>query len=357
MLRALYAGILILLASSSVFANTFVYVSIGSEDAIAVFRMDEATGALTKVDTLKVDGAAGALTFDPQRKFLFASLRSTRILGSYRIDAATGKFTPVGSTKVLGSRAATYLSTDRTGRFLFAPSYAGARVDVFAIGADGGLSAQPVDEILTSPSAHSVAVDADNRNVFVPHVQANVVFHFRFEPEKNGRIIELARSPGSPGSGPRHIALHPSQRWAFTSNETNSTMTLWSIPPNGTGVITAVQTLPTIPADFKERNTPADSRVHPSGKFVWISNRGHDSLAGFRFDAEAGQLTSLGHTPAEKTPSSLDIDPSGRFLFAGGEGSGKLAAFSINADTGQLTRIATYDLGGGSTWVAAVKLP
>ena len=357
MLPAVLAGILILFGSSNVFAKTFVYVSIGSQNEVAIFRMDDATGALTKVDTEKVDGAVGALTFDPQRKFLFSSLRSTRILGSYRVDPATGKFTSVGSTKVLGSLAATYLATDRTGKFLFAPSYAGARVDVFAIGTDGSLSAQPVDEILTSPAAHSVAVDADNRNVFVPHVQANVVFHFWFEPEKNGRIIELARSPGSPGSGPRHIALHPSQRWAFTSNESNSTMTLWSIPPSGTGVIKAVQTLPTIPADFKERNTPADSRVHPSGKFVWISNRGHDSLAGFRFDAETGQMTSLGQTSTEKTPSSFDIEPSGRFLFAGGEGSGKLAAFSINADTGQLTRIATYDLGGGPTWVAAVNLP
>ena len=93
------------------------------------------------------------------------------------------------------------------------------------------------------------------------------------------------------------------------------------------------------------------------GRPAYVFDHEHDSLAGFRFDAEAGQLTSLGQTPVERTPSSFDIEPSGRFLFAGGEGSGKLAAFSINADTGQLTRIATYDLGGGSTWVAAVTFP
>jgi 6-phosphogluconolactonase len=355
MLRTLLVALAIVFGSSSAFAATFVYVSVLPTGTIAVFRMDDTTGALTKVDAAILDGSAGPLGFDPLGKFLFASVRSTRYLASFRIDPATGKLTPVNSIRVQNSLASSFLTTDRTGRFLLSASYTAARAEVFALGTDGSISAPPVETVLTAPSAHSVAIDIQNRNVFVPHVQSNVVYHFRFEPEKNGRLVEVGRGAGSEGSGPRHIALHPSQRFAFTSNETNSTITLWSIPPDG--VITAMQTLPSIPADFKARNNPAASRVHPSGRFVWISNRGHDSLAGFRFDAEAGRMTPLGQTPTEARPASFDIEPSGRFLFAGGEGSGKLAAYNINADTGQLTRVATYDLGGGISWVAVLKLP
>ena len=96
-------------------------------------------------------------------------------------------------------------------------------------------------------------------------------------------------------------------------------------------------------------------KVHPGGKFVWVSNRGHDSLAGFAIDA-AGKLTALGQTPTEKTPRSFDIDPDGKFLFSAGEGSGKLAVFEVEGGTGKLTRRQTYEVGKSLTWVLAVKL-
>jgi hypothetical protein len=95
-------------------------------------------------------------------------------------------------------------------------------------------------------------------------------------------------------------------------------------------------------------------KVHPSGKFVWVSNRGHDSLACFAID-EGGKLSPRGHTPTEKTPRSFEIDPSGRFAFGAGEGSGKLAAFQIDQGSGTLSRLQTYDVGESLTWVLAVK--
>src|SRR5262249_40568577 len=114
------------------------------------------------------------------------------------------------------------------------------------------------------------------------------------------------------------------------------------------------QTLSTLPADFKATNSTAEVKIHPSGKFVWVSNRGHDSLAGFSIDS-AGKLTALGQTPTEKTPRSFDVEPDGDYVFGAGEGSGKLAVFRVKKDSGELTRIHTYDVGKSLTWVMAVK--
>jgi 6-phosphogluconolactonase len=119
--------------------------------------------------------------------------------------------------------------------------------------------------------------------------------------------------------------------------------------------LTAVQTLSTLPAGFTGENTTADVKVHPSGRFVWVSNRGHDSLAGFAVD-DVGKLTALGQTPTEKTPRSFEVDPDGRFLLAAGEGSGKLAVYGIDSETGRLRPLHTYDVGRSLTWVLSVKL-
>ncbi len=117
------------------------------------------------------------------------------------------------------------------------------------------------------------------------------------------------------------------------------------------------QTLSTLPPDFKGQNTTAEVKVHPGGRFVWVSNRGHESLAGFRIDPTTGQLSALGQTPTEKTPRSFDIEPDGRYVFGAGEGSGKLAVFRVDLDKGTLTRLHTYPVGKSLTWVLAVKMP
>jgi 6-phosphogluconolactonase len=113
--------------------------------------------------------------------------------------------------------------------------------------------------------------------------------------------------------------------------------------------------LSTLPDDFTGKNSTADVKFHPSGRFVWVSNRGHDSLAGFEFDEAAGKLRAIRQTPTEKTPRSFAIDPSGNYAFAAGEGSGKLAAYSIDKESGRLDRIATYETGKSLTWVSAVE--
>ena len=125
------------------------------------------------------------------------------------------------------------------------------------------------------------------------------------------------------------------------------------------GELKEIQTISTLPADYakSQRDSTSEAEIDRKGKFLYVANRGHDSIAGFRIDKDSGELTSLGQTPTEKTPRSFDFDPSGKYLFAAGEGTGRLATFRVSESAGTLERIATQDVGKEPWWVIGVRLP
>jgi 6-phosphogluconolactonase len=333
-------------------ADTFVYVSMAPEEKIQVYRLDPTDGKLAPVQTVAVKGAPGSLAADPSRKFLFASLRTTSSLASFKIDPATGTLEPLGTAALPEGENAAFVGTDRSGRWLLSASYAAGKVVVHRL-KDGKIQTPPVQTVKTAKTAHMIATDPENRFVFVPHVTPNAVYQFRLDAA-TGKLAEAGKAAGgAPKAGPRHLAFHPRLSVAFSSDEQGSSVTAYRFSAD-TG-LTPVQTLSTLPADFKGANTTAEVKVHPGGRFVWVSNRGHDSLAGFAIDP-AGKLSALGQTPTEKTPRSFDIEPDGRYAFGAGEGSGKLAVFRIDAATGKLSRVHTYPVGKSLTWVLAVKL-
>jgi 6-phosphogluconolactonase len=228
------------------------------------------------------------------------------------------------------------------------------KVVVHKLGADGTIQMPPVQTVVTAKTAHCVTFDSTNQHAFVPHVAPNAVYHFQFDSE-NGKLTEAGKYPGGKAkAGPRHLAFHPKGPWAYTSDEEGSSITVYAMSKNGD--LKSLQTVSTLPADFQGKNTTAEVKVHPSGKWVWVSNRGHDSLAGFAIDGKTGMVKSLGPTPTEKTPRSFEIDPEGRFVFGAGESSGKLAVYRIDQDTGHLHRIHTKSVGKSLTWVMAVHL-
>jgi 6-phosphogluconolactonase len=349
----LLAGIALATGATTASASTYVYVSMAPEQKIQIYRLDTTSGELAAVETVSVDGTPGALAVDPHKKFLFASHRSTSTLASYRIDAATGKLSRLSTAALPPGENAAFVNTDRTGRWLLSASYAAGKVLVHRLNDDGTIVTPPVQTVATAQTAHCVVPDRENRLVFVPHVAPNAIFQFQFDATK-GALTEAGKAPGgAEKAGSRHLAFHPSKNLAFTSDEQGSSVTAYSYDP--AAGLKPLQTLSTLPSDFQSRNTTADVKVHPSGKFVWVSNRGHDSLACFSIDS-SGRLAPAGHTPTEKTPRSFDIDPTGHFAFGAGEGSGKLAAFQIDEATGQLSRLRTYDVGQSLTWVLAVQL-
>jgi len=158
---------------------------------------------------------------------------------------------------------------------------------------------------------------------------------------------------GTDKAGPSHLAFHPAFNVAYTSDERGNSITAYRFDPaHG---LSSFQTLSTLPADFEGQNTTAELKVHPSGKFLWVSNRGHDSLAAFAIDAHSGKLKPLEQTPTEKTLRSFDLSPNGRFLIAAGEGSGKLLVYQVDLETGKLTLLHTYEVGKSLTCVLAIE--
>jgi 6-phosphogluconolactonase len=331
-------------------AETLLYVSDAGNQRIIVYRIGGAPGELlTQIQTVDVKAAPGSLAVGDS---VFASLRSTFQLASYRISKSD-KLEWIHTVSLERDCPATYVAKDQTGKYLFWASYQAGRVGVHGIGTGGKLSEKPLQVIETAKTAHAAVVTRDNRWVFVPHVEPNAIFQFRFD-EKTGNLTLHSKAPGGKeGAGPRHLAIHPSLKFACSSDETGNSVTLYSL--NAETGLKPLQTLSTLPDDFTGKNSTADVKFHPSGRFVWVSNRGHDSLAGFRFDEAAGKLTALGQTPTEKTPRSFEVLPSGNFVFAAGEGSGKLAAYSIDNESGRLDRTATYETGKSLTWVSAVE--
>jgi 6-phosphogluconolactonase len=331
-------------------ADTFLYVSMAPEKAIRVYKMDAADGSLTKVDEIALSGAPGSLVVDAEKKRLFASVRSNSTLASFTIDRTTGKLTSVNSVSLGTNENAAFVNLDPSGKYLLSASYAAGKVVVHRL-KDATIEEPAVQTIKTVMTAHAIIFDPSGKFAFVPHVAPNAIYQYRWDADA-GKLIEAGKAEGgSPKAGPRHLAFHPTLKMAFSSNEVENSITAYRFDADKG--LTPAETMTTLPKDWQGKNTTAEVKVHPSGKFVWVSNRGHNSLAGFGIDAKAGALTSLGQTPTEPTPRSFEIDPSGKYLFAAGEGSGKIATYRIEAD-GKLQPIRTTEVGKSVTWVMAV---
>jgi 6-phosphogluconolactonase len=336
-------------------ADTFVYVSEARDRQIVAYRMDPKDGTLQRSAALPIDGEPGALAMDPRHRFLFASIRSEGKLASFRIDAPTGKLTPV--TTVPAGPDPAQLSTDARGRFLYCAYYVAGKVTTHAISPDGALSLKPLQEIATAEKAHAIVLDRANRFAFVPHTAQNTIFQFAFAAD-TGLLTPAAvpRLATPERTGPRHLVFHVAKPIAYVVNEQGSSVTAYHLDSQA-GTLRPFQTVSTLPSDFRGTNACAEIRLHPSGHYLYVSNRGHDSIACFRVNAVDGTLSATGHAATEKTPRSFDLDPEGHFLYAAGEASNKLAAYRVQQDTGALDRFTTYDVGRQPWWVLAVRLP
>ncbi|HEY4258865.1 MAG TPA: lactonase family protein, partial [Schlesneria sp.] len=189
-----------------------------------------------------------------------------------------------------------------------------------------------------APHAHSINLDAANRFAFAADLGLDKIFIYRFDGA-TGSLQSNDPPSGvvAPGSGPRHMAFHPTGKYAYVNNELNSTVTAFQYDA-GKGSLTEIQTLSTLPAGFTGENSTAETVVHPSGKFVYVSNRGHDSVAVYQVDPATGKLTAKGNTPTGgKTPRNFNVDPTGAFLLAANQSTNDVVVFRIDQNTGDLT--------------------
>jgi 6-phosphogluconolactonase len=345
--RLVVAMTLVLVFGSRGTATTFVYVSLSAEDRIDIYKLGN-QGVLTHCGVTDTPGDPGGIAVHPSKKFLVAAMRDAGKLVSFAINPNDGSLMKINEIAVDVDPA--YVEYDKTGRYLLTAYYVTGKVAVHALAEDGTISPNG-KWYTTDKNAHAIITDKTNRWAFVPHTGPNAIFQFKFD-ESTGRLTTnttTAKVQFKVNTGPRHFSLHHNNAFGYCDNEQGSSITAMTFDSSN-GTLAPMQTLTTIPADFTKPNTCARMELHPNGKFLYASNRGHDSIAGFEIDSADGKLTPIGNFPTEKTPRGFSIDPSGKFLVAAGESADLLAVYSIEGN-GRLKRIGTYPTGSKPWWV------
>jgi len=331
-------------------SEPLVHVSLAKEHRIVTYRLSERDGTLTLVDSVTVNGGPGALAYHPTLPLLFASIRSTGNLASFRVDTSTGKLTSINEIPAGADPA--YLSVDKSGQLLMSAYYRAGKILVHAIKENGTLG-EELQSISTDERAHAIVPDRSGRYWFVPHTRPNAIFQFVLNAGAKSLVEnkqpKLLRKSNT---GPRHLWFHPSLDFAYSSDEQGCSVSTYALD-NTSGTLSLEQTLSTLPETEGHVNTnsTSDIEVHPSGHFVYVANRGHDSIARYAVNPNDGLLKRLGNTPTEQTTRSFNIDPSGQFLIAAGQASGNLAVFQINPKSGDLKRLHTLIAGKTPWWV------
>ena len=327
-----------------------LYVSLQDDERILCYRIDEATGRLDERASVSVPGGPAPLALAPGGRVLYAGLRGRAGLAWLARDPASGALR-LGGTIPLETDPC-FLATDRAGRFLFSAYYRAGLVGVHPLLPDGSIGPSPTEWRATAVNAHALQADPDNRYAFVAHTGPNLILQFRFDAA-TGRLIpnDPPRAEPPAGVGPRHFCFHPGGRLVLFSNELASSVSSYRFDP-ATGALSLLETVSTLPAGFSGTNTCAQIHLAPDGRFVYVSNRGHDSIAAVAVDADSGRLRLLAAVSSEPVPRAFALDVGGRYLYAAGQESGRLAAYAVRSD-GLLSPIANVALGRKPMWVVA----
>ncbi len=340
-------------------AATFVYVSNSESNDIYVLQLNQQTGELTLVETVAIpgvikSGGSTPMAVSPDRRFLYVATRGEpQAVATFAIEAKSGKLKFIGSGPLTDSMA--YIATDRTGRFLFAASYPGHKLTVSPIGTNGVL--QPTQQVLTDhTNSHSILPDAKNRFVLAMTLGNDLVNVFKFDA-KTGKL-----EPNTPPSvavkaktGPRHFVFHPNGKLVYVLGELDATVHVFDWDATK-GQLKEKQSVNALTQSVTGRIAAADLHLTPDGKFLYVSDRTTNTLAGFKVNATNGTLTPIESIPTETMPRGFRIDSSGRYLFVAGMRSHRMTSYQIEA-TGKLTKLKEYAMGKAPNWVEIVDLP
>ena len=320
---------------------------------IHVSRLDLATGKLSTPELVAESATSSFLAIHPNGQFLY-SVDDTNFDGkgngsvrAFAIDRRTGKLTPRNRVASRGATPA-HLVVDGRGKNVLVANYNSGSAAVLPVKEDGSLAeassvvqhsgSGPDPSRQRGPHAHSINVSPDNRFAIVADLGLDNVFLYRFDSDKG--LLEPNDPPYvkvAPGAGPRHFAFHRDGRFGYVINEMASTVTAF-VYDRSRGVLKELQTITTLPKGFTGRSTTAEVQVHPSGRYLYGSNRGHDSVAVFSIDDREGTLTLVEITPTQgKTPRNFGIDPTGAFLLAAHQDTDNVVVFRVDAKTGRVT--------------------
>jgi len=326
----------------------------GQSQGIYLCRMDLGTGALECTGHVAEAKNPSFLALHPNGGYLYAVNEIDRFEGTssgavsaFAVHRETGALVFLNQRSSHGAHPC-HLSVDATGRYVLVANYSGGSLAVLPIEKDGrlaeashvvrhtGSSVNPARQ--EAPHAHAIRLDAANRYALAADLGIDKVMIYRFDGDRGKLLPNDPPAAGvTPGSGPRHIDLHPNRKFAYLINELGSTMTVFAYDASK-GALTELQTVPTLPEGWQGTNHCADVHVHPSGRFLYGSNRGHDSIVVYAIDPATGGLSLRGHASTRgKNPRNFAIDPGGSFLLAANQDSDRIVAFRIDRQTGLLS--------------------
>ena len=320
----------------------------GRGAGIAVYHVGPNTGAWSPVQTVAGEQNPSFLALDPQQRFLYAVHGGNASqVSAFAVDPQDGRLTLLNRQPSHGANPV-YPAIDVTGHWLVLANYTGQSIAAYPLGEDGRLG-EATDVVVhtgplgpnparqDTPHPHQITWDAAGRFLFVPDLGLDRTYIYRLSDA--GRFVahEPAFVASPPGSGPRHIAFHPSNTQAYLLHEMGNLLTTFAYDADR-GLLDPRQSISTIPPDYAATTTAAEVAVAPSGRFVYASNRGHDSMAVFAVDQADGTLTPAEWVPTQgRTPRHFALDPSGRFLYAENQDSDTIITFQIDEATGRLT--------------------
>jgi 6-phosphogluconolactonase len=336
---------------------------------IYAYRFDAKTGKLADMGLMAETPSPSFLALHPNGRFLYAINEVNTFQGkkagsatSYAVDRTSGKLTQLNQVST-GGPGPCHLIVDATGKTLLVANYAGGSFASFPIMADGklGEAASLVQDTGSSidkarqgePHGHSVNLPKSNKFMLGADLGTDKVMIFKLDAA-NGKII--ANDPPSasvkPGSGPRHLVIAPDQKHVYVVNEMGSSVSTMDFDSN-TGAMKEVDVVSTLPADFKGQSACAEIAIDAAGKFVYASNRGHDSIAVFAVDPKTARLKLIqNESSGGRTPRAFVLDPSGNWVVAGNQDTNNIAVLKVDKGTGKLTATGgKYDLGAPVTFV------
>lgn len=348
---------LILTASSARAADMYVYFGTrvtGPGKGFSLAHFDTDTGKLTKPKFLIEDEMPAFFVIHPDGRHLYTcnstnTLHDEGWISAYSIDPKTGEITLL-NRKTSGGANPSYICLDKTGRYALVANYQGGNIIVLALKPDGSLGERTGSdqhtghsinpERQTRPYSHSVIVDPSNRFALNADLGLDKLFVYRFN-EQDGSLTpnDPPFAAVKPGSGPRHVKFHPNGRWVYLINEMAGAVTGFNWDA-AKGSLTEFQTVSTLPTGFTNTNASAELEIHPNGRFLYGSNRGHDSLVVFAIDPATGKLSLVEHVSSQgKLPRNFTFDPTGRWILCTNHGSDNAVVFRADGATGKLTPV------------------
>ena len=359
LLSALFVSTLLSVAAGEAHGTYIFYVGTYTEDGskskgIYAYRFDSETGQTMPMGLAAETTNPSFVALHPNGRFLYAVNEVGNYKGpnsggvsTFSIDRATGKLTFMNEVPSRGADPC-YITVDKTGKYVLVANYTGGSIAVFPVLPDGKLgeasaflqhSGHGVNpERQEKAHAHSIDLSPDNRFAMVDDLGLDELFVYKFD-SSNGSLTpnDPPFSTLDPGSGPRHFVLGPRGKFAYVISEMKSTVTAFSNDAK-TGTLRPMQTVSALPRGFTAQNDDAEIEIHPSGRFLYASNRGSDTITVFAVDPGKGTLTPVEYTSTQgKIPRSFEIDPTGKFLFAENQKSDNIVVFRIDAKSGHLT--------------------